>query len=287
MREFEGKVAVVTGAASGIGLALARKLGEQGMRVALADIEADALQNAALDLEKRGVEVLAVRTDVSQADSVNALAEKTLEVFGAVHVLCNNAGVFAGGVSWEAPLEDYEWVLNVNMWGVIHGIRTFVPHLLAHGEEGHIVNTASMAAVTSIPYCAMYTMSKHAVLSLSESLYHELKLRGARIGVSALCPEIVATRIGGGERNRPAHLKRAPGAGASPERDLTERAVRDGIRTGTPPEQIAQRVLEGIRENRFYILAEDVWRRACESRLEDIRLARNPTFAPPVEGDSD
>ncbi len=286
MREFQGKVAVVTGAASGIGLALARMLGEQGMRVALADIEADALQNAALDLEKRGVEVLAVRTDVSQADSVNALAEETLEVFGAVHVVCNNAGVFAGGVSWEAPLEDYEWVLNVNMWGVIHGIRTFVPHLLAHGEAGHIVNTASMAAVTSLPYCAMYTMSKHAVLSLSESLYHELKLRGARIGVSALCPEIVATQIGGGERNRPPHLKRPPGAGASPERDLTEQAVRDGLQTGTPPEQIAQRVLEGIREDRFYILAEDVWRRSCESRMEDIRLARNPTFAPPVEGDS-
>ena len=286
MRSFEGKVAVVTGAASGIGLALARMLGEQGMRLALADIEADALQNAALDLEKRGVEVLAVRTDVSQADSVNALAEETLEAFGAVHVVCNNAGVFAGGISWEAPVEDYEWVLNVNLWGVIHGLRTFVPHLLAHGEEGHIVNTASMAAVTSMPYSAMYTLSKHAVLSLSESLYHELKLRGARIGVSALCPELVATRIDGGERNRPSHLKRPSGAGASPERDLTEQAIRDGIQTGTPPERIAQRVLEGIREDRFYILAEDVWRRACESRLEDIRLARNPTFVPPVEGDS-
>ncbi len=284
MREFDGKVAVVTGAASGIGFALARMLGEQGMRVVLADIETDALQNASLDLEKRGVETLAVRTDVSQADSVSALAEETLEAFGAVHVVCNNAGVFAGGLSWEAPLEDYEWVLNVNLWGVIHGVRTFVPHLLAHGEEGHIVNTASMAAVTSIPYCAMYTMSKHAVLSLSESLYHELKLRGAKVGVSALCPEVVATRIGAGERNRPSHLKRPQSASESPERDLTEQAIRDGLRTGLPPEQIAQRVLEGICDDRFYILAEDVWRRSCETRLEDIRLARNPSFVPPVEG---
>jgi NAD(P)-dependent dehydrogenase (short-subunit alcohol dehydrogenase family) len=283
VREFAGKVAVVTGAASGIGLALARKFGERGMRVALADIDADSLQNAAVDLEKSGVETLAVATDVTRADSVNALAQRTLDAFGGVHVVCNNAGVFAGGPCWESPLEDYQWVMNVNVWGVIHGIRSFVPILLEQGVEGHVVNTASMAAVTHMPYSGIYSMSKHAVLALSESLYHELKLRDAKVGVSALCPELVSTGIADAERSRPAELRRPEGAALSPERALTEQAIREAMKTGVPPEAIAERVVEAIREQRFYILSEDVWRRCCEVRLEDLRQARNPTFAPPVD----
>jgi NAD(P)-dependent dehydrogenase (short-subunit alcohol dehydrogenase family) len=283
VREFAGKVAVVTGAASGIGLALARELGGRGMRVALADIDADSLQSAALDLEKRGVETLAVPTDVTRADSVSALAQRTLDAFGGVHVVCNNAGVFAGGLCWESPLEDYHWVLNVNVWGVIHGIRTFVPILLEQGVEGHVVNTASMAAVTNMPYSGIYSMSKHAVLALSESLYHELKLRGAKVGVSALCPELISTGIADAERSRPAELRRPEGAPPSPERELTEQAIREAMKTGLPPEAIAERVVEAIREQRFYILSDDVWRRCCEVRHEDIRQERNPTFAPPID----
>jgi NAD(P)-dependent dehydrogenase (short-subunit alcohol dehydrogenase family) len=280
--DLKGRVAVVTGAASGIGFALASRFGAEGMRVVLADVEAATLQDAARELEKRGVETLPVPTDVAQAEQVDALAEQTLAAFGAVHVVCNNAGVIAAGLSWEAPLEDYRWVLGVNLWGVIHGIRAFVPILLERGEEGHIVNTASMAAVTSMPYTGIYNMSKHAVLALSESLYHELGLRGARVGVTVLCPELVATRIHRAERNRPDHLKPGAGQAASDERDMVLRALSEGVEHGLPPERMAERVVDAIHERRFYVLSEEVWRRTCETRLDDIRLGRNPTFAPPA-----
>lgn len=279
MKDLAGKVAVVTGAASGIGRALAQKLGAQGMKVVLSDIEEEPVQRVAAELGAQGIEAFPVRTDVSKAEDVEALAGATLKKFGAVHVVCNNAGVFAGGLSWETALEDYEWVLGVNLWGVIHGIRTFVPILLEQGTEGHIVNTASMAAVTTAPFTGAYYLSKHAVLSLSESLYHELALRQAKVGVSALCPEAVATAIDRSERNRPAALRSE--TKSSPEMELVEQALRDQMKVATPPDVIADRVIDAIRENRFYILSNDGWRDACNARLEDIRLRRNPTFAVP------
>jgi NAD(P)-dependent dehydrogenase (short-subunit alcohol dehydrogenase family) len=275
-------VAVVTGAASGIGRALAARFAAEGMKLVLADVEKGALLEAARELEREGCETLAVETDVARAEQVEALARRTLDAFGAVHVVCNNAGVFSGGLSWEAPLADYEWVLGVNVFGVIHGIRSFVPRLLAHGEEGHVVNTASMAALTTLPYAASYHMSKHAVLALSECLHHELLLRGSKVRVSALCPELVATRIDAAERNRPAHLRTAATTG--PEAELVRKAISEGVARGIPPAKIADRVLDAIREERFYVLAEDDWRRAAEVRLEDLRLGRNPTLAPPVGG---
>jgi NAD(P)-dependent dehydrogenase (short-subunit alcohol dehydrogenase family) len=283
MDELRGKVAVVTGAASGIGRALAERFGAEGMKVVLADVERDALEGAAAALARQGIETLAVPTDVSRADDVQALARRTLDALGAVHVVCNNAGVFASGPCWEAPLEDYEWLLNVNLWGVIHGIRTFVPILLEQDTEAHVVNTASMAATISTPYSAIYNLTKHAVLSLSESLYLELSVRQPKIGVSALCPEIVATGIDRAERNRPARLRPST-VRSSPERDMVEASLRQHLPHGTPPAVIAERVLRAIRERRFYVLAEDAWREACETRLEDIRLARNPTFVAPVGG---
>jgi NAD(P)-dependent dehydrogenase (short-subunit alcohol dehydrogenase family) len=285
VKEFKGRVAVVTGAASGIGRALAARFAGEGMKVVLADVEPGALAAAARELQRTGCETLAVETDVSRADQVEALARRTLGAFGAVHVVCNNAGVFTGGLCWEAPLADYEWVMGVNVWGVIHGIRSFVPILLAQGGEGHVVNTASMAALTSMPYAGIYHMSKHAVLALSECLHHELVLRGSQVRVSALCPELVATQIDTAERNRPAHLRPGPGApGAAPERELVQQAIARGIAQGTPPAKIADRVLDAIREQRFYVLSEDAWRRSSEVRCEDLRLGRNPTLAPPVAG---
>jgi NAD(P)-dependent dehydrogenase (short-subunit alcohol dehydrogenase family) len=282
VRDLNGKVAVVTGAASGIGRALAQRFGEEGMKLVLADVETGTLERAARELSAAGCEARPVPTDVSDPAAVEALARSALDAFGAVHVVCNNAGVFAGGLCWEMPLSDYEWVLGVNLWGVVHGIRTFVPILLRQDEEGHVVNTASMAALVSGQLSAPYTLSKHAVLSLSETLYHELTQRGAKVGVSALCPELVATRIGEAGRNRPAHLGREPGA--SPERDMVEGAIRALTPRGAPPSLMADRVVDAIRERRFYVLAEgdDLWRKACETRLDDIRAGRNPTHVVPV-----
>jgi len=282
VKDLRGRVAVVTGAASGIGRALAMRLGRDGMKVVLADVEPDALQRTAQELEKTGVEVLPVVTDVAQAEQVQALAGQTLAAFGKVHVVCNNAGVMIGGLSWEAPVEDYEWVMGVNLWGVIHGIRTFVPILLEQGEQGHVINTASMAALTNMPYSGIYFMTKHAVLSLSETLFHELTLRGARVGVSVVCPEVVATNIDKSERNRPEGLD--SGQVRSQEREVVEAALSKGVGSGVPPDWIADRAIDAMGEGRFYVLAEDGWRRTAETRLEDIRLARNPTFAPPVSG---
>jgi len=282
MQSFAGRTAVVTGAASGIGLALCERFAALGMQVVMADVEAAALGRAAKGLEEAGHPVLAVPTDVSRADALAHLAERTREAFGAVHVLCNNAGVFAGGPCWEAPQSDYDWVFGVNVFGIVHALRSFVPGMLAHGEPAHIVNTASMAALTTAPFAGPYSMSKAAVMSLSETLFLEMKSRSARIGVSVLCPELVATGIGRSERNRPAHLARKPGEGASPERDLVEQAIAASTQAGLAPGVLADRTLEAIRADRFYVLADegDPWREACHARLDDIRAARNPGSTP-------
>jgi NAD(P)-dependent dehydrogenase (short-subunit alcohol dehydrogenase family) len=275
-------VAVVTGAASGIGRALAERFLAEGARVVLADVEEPALDMAVRELCAAHGDVLGVPTDVTRADDVSALADATLDAFGAVHVVCNNAGVFAGGPAWECEVQDYEWLLGVNTWGVIHGVRAFVPILLEQGVEGHIVNTASMAAVTALPFASIYHMSKHAVLAYSECLYHELAMKGGKIGVSVLCPELVATGIAESGRNRPAHLTPSRPPGGSAERELVEQAIAERTAGGVPPALMAERVIRAILENRFYILSEDVWRDCCNTRLDDIRKGCNPTLAVPV-----
>jgi len=278
MVDLRDKVAVVTGAASGIGRALASCFAREGMKVVLADIAAGDLEVVEGELAAQGTETLAVRTDVGKEADVRALAEQTLDRFGAVDVLCNNAGVFTGGLSWQSPRQDYQWLIDVNVWGVIHGVRVFVPIMLGQESEAHIVNTASMAGLTNGPYTAVYTMTKHAVVGYSEALYHDLVMTGAKIGVSVLCPELIQTRIADARRNRPADL-----AGAefqSPERELVEQSLRRlSVEQGVDPLVIAERTLSAIRDNRFYILSDDGWRRSCEVRLEDVRLARNPTFS--------
>ena len=279
LTEFDGKVAVVTGAASGIGRAMCEKFASLGMRVVMADVEGDRLRQSAKRIEATGVEVLAVTVDVSRADELSRLAEDTLERFGGVHVLCNNAGVFAGGLTWDAVGSDWEWVLGVNLYGVLHGIRAFVPIMLEQNEPGHVVNTCSMAGLINTPLSGAYNVSKHAALSLTETLYHELRMKQSPVGCSALCPELIRTGIANSDRNRPPHLKR-PEDADTPEMELVEQAIRSSIETGLDPSVMAERVYQGIKQDQFYLLAEEGtnWEAACLARLEDIRLRRNPTF---------
>jgi len=281
MKNFEGKTAVITGGASGIGRAMGELFLAQGMNVVLADIEQAALDRTVSDLRAAGP-CIGVRTDVSSADEVQRLADRAVEEYGAIHIACNNAGVFTGGLLWEESLADYQWLLDVNVWGVIHGIRTFVPVMAAQDTDCHIVNTASMAAVTAMPYSGIYHMTKHAVLALSESLYHELAFHAPNVKVSVLCPEAINTGIAASERNRPGAYSRAGDIVESDARAMVSQALTDSVAAGIGPEVMARRVLDGIIEGRFYLLSEEGWRDAANTRLDDVRQARNPTFAPPV-----
>ena len=225
MQDFAGKVAVVTGGASGIGLGLATRFAAEGMRLVLADIEDGALEAAAQGLRESGAEVLAVQTDAGDAASMDNLGERTLDHYGAVHIVCNNAGVGTHGRMWELSVNDWEFVLRVNLWGVIHGVRVFAPHLIEQ-DEGHIVNTASMAGLVSVAGAGPYNVSKHGAVTLSETLSAELRDAGSNVGVSVLCPGLVATNLGASERNRPADLR---------ELDAEEIRGASGAGTGLLP----------------------------------------------------
>ena len=279
MKAFQGKVAVVTGAASGIGRALAERCAQEGMKVVLADIEEPALMQTSRDLAAQGAQTLAVPTDVSQAGEVETLARKAFETYSAVHLLCNNAGVGGGKSAWESSLADWEWVLGVNLWGVIHGIHFFVPRMLEQRSEGHIVNTASMAGLTYGPGQSIYKVSKHGVVSLSETLYYELALRGASLKVSVLCPGLVSTNILDAQRNRPARLQAASvKEPLSPQAEAVVQRFQQAVREAMPPGQVADIVFEAIREERFYILTHPTWKAAIQSRMEDMLQERNPTL---------
>ncbi len=276
MRDLRDKVAVVTGAASGIGRGMAERFAAEGMKVVLADVEEDALASVAKALEGGGARVLTVRTDVAKPADVEALAQRTLATFGGVHVLCNNAGVAVGGPSWTLTLADWEWVLGVNLWGVIHGVRTFVPLMLERGEEGHVVNTASMAGLLSGPGMAAYNVSKFGVVTLSETLEIELRALNAQIRVSVLCPGWVNTRINESERNRPRDLAEtnAPTAQAEAMRGMLANALASGL----PPARVAELVVEAIRAERFYILTHPDWKPMITGRMEAIVNDGRPRF---------
>jgi NAD(P)-dependent dehydrogenase (short-subunit alcohol dehydrogenase family) len=281
MKDFKGKTAVITGGASGIGRAMGELFLSSGMQVVLADIEQDALDRTVSELSAIGP-CIGVVTDVSKAQDVQALADKTIDTYGGIHIACNNAGVFAGGLLWEESLADFRWQMDVNVWGVIHGIRTFVPIMKAQDADCHVVNTASMAAVTAMPYSGIYHMTKHAVLAMSESLYHELSFHAPKVKVSVLCPEAINTGISNSERNRPEVYSGDGNIVETEERLMVSQALNDSVSAGIGPEVMAQRVLDGIIEERFYLFSDEAWRNAANIRLDDVREARNPTFAPPI-----
>lgn len=279
MKELKDKVAVITGGASGIGLAIAHRFAVDGATVVLADIEQVPLGAAVDELAATGATVTGVRTDVTDPASVEALRDETLSLHGAVHVLCNNAGVSAGGPAWEISLDVWRWVMEVNVFGVINGIRAFVPTMIEAGE-GHVVNTASIAGLVAVPGIGPYTASKHAVVSISETLLSDLATAGAPVGVSVLCPAFVKTRIHQSDRNAPEGTDRdfvqLPATQAT--WSVFERLVEAGIDTGI----VADAVRDAVLEERFYILTHPETPAWVRSRFETILGGGSPTA--PITG---
>ncbi len=273
MENLQGKVAVVTGAASGIGKAVATRAVGEGMKVVLADVEENALKEATDELGAQGADVIAAVTDVSDLASVMELRDRALREFGAVHLVHNNAGVGTGGPIWEVPEEDWRWILGVNLWGVVHGIAAFVPLFIQQGE-GHVVNTASIAGLTTAPFLGPYNATKQAVVAISETLYKDLQGAGiSGVGVSVLCPGFVATRIAESDRNRPSWAPERDVEGAEEMRGL----IQDLVQGGIAPEQVAERVLDAVRTNTFYILTHPELRGALQARFDDILDGRPPS----------
>ena len=278
MRDFAGKTAFVTGGAAGIGLALGRAFAQSGMKVMLADIETDALQAAVKSLREISPDISGTICDVADAASVERAAQAAFDAFGNVHVVCNNAGVAAGGGIDHISLDNWRWVIDVNLMGVLHGIKSFLPHIRAHGEGGHIVNTASMAGMQGGLGLSPYGASKFAVVSMSEGLNLQLKPHG--IGVSVLCPSYVRTRIGESGRNRPERYGQSqPLDPASPAAAMVA-AIAENIQAGLDPAFVAARVLAAIREDQLYVFTHQGMRAEVEGRFAAILAAMDTVPAP-------
>ena len=282
IKDFRNKTAVLTGAGSGFGLECARIGARRGMKLVLADVQQDALDHAAQELRSLGADVLADRLDVSKAAEVEALGEAVAQRFGAPHLVFNNAGVGAGGLVWETSVKDWEWVLGVNLMGVAHGVRVFTPMMLDAARrdpawQGHMVNTASMAGLLNPPNMGVYNVSKHAVVSLTETLYQDLALVTGQIGASVLCPFFVLTGIHQSQRNRPPGLQEQ---GHQPTRSqligqaMSSKAVGAGKVSAA---DVAQLVFEAVAANQFYIYSHPKAIKSVQTRMQDIMLARNPT----------
>jgi NAD(P)-dependent dehydrogenase (short-subunit alcohol dehydrogenase family) len=282
VREFDGRVAVVTGGASGIGFALASAFAAEGMKIVLGDIEEPALDEAVGKLEAAGAAVIGVVTDVSDGAQVQALADAAVARFGAIHIACNNAGVGAGGLSWEAPLSTWEWVLGVNLWGVVHGLRAFVPVLMQQ-SQGYVVNTASIAGLVAGPFMAPYNASKHAVVAISETLHHEMAMMAPHVKVSVLCPGWVRTRIADSARNRPEESAE-DAAGMSVISGLLHTLIDKGMSS----DEVAGKVLAAIRAEQFWILPHDApgnfWTDFVNERTRSLTDRTNPVMRSPLTG---
>jgi NAD(P)-dependent dehydrogenase (short-subunit alcohol dehydrogenase family) len=282
IHNFSGKTAVLTGAGSGFGLECARLGARLGMNLVLADVQQDALDAAAADIHALGAPVLVMKTDVAKAEQVEALGAATLARFGAPHFVFNNAGVGAGGLIWENTVQDWEWVLGVNLMGVAHGVRVFTPMMLAAAKadadfHGHIVNTASMAGLVNMPNMGVYNVSKHAVVALSETLYQDLALVTDQIGASVLCPYFVPTGISQSHRNRPESSKSShtkPTASQRMSQAMTDKAVGSGKITAA---DVAQRVFDAVASNQFYIYSHPQALSSAQTRMEDVVMGRNPS----------
>lgn len=285
MREFAGRSAVVTGAASGIGRALARRCAAEGMAVALADVDEPGLEATRRELAGEGARAIAVPTDVADAESVEALAAAAEAELGPLHLVFNNAGVLVSGRAWALPLSDWEWVLGVNLFGVVHGVRSFVPRMLAHGQPAHLVNTASVGGLVGGPFLAPYLVSKHAVVALSECLHHELRALDAALRVAVLCPGAVATRISDSERVRPAAHAR-PHAERTPVEAVFEAGMRAAIAAGTSPTAVADATFAALRDDRFWILPDPGYREAVERRTRSIVTGSDPADPGPEARDA-
>jgi NAD(P)-dependent dehydrogenase (short-subunit alcohol dehydrogenase family) len=285
MEEFAGKVAVVTGAASGIGYAMAERFAREGMKVVLADVEKPALDAAVEKLRRHQHDVLGVVTDVSRAESVEELARKTLDAYGKVHVLCNNAGVSGGNgghraIIWEASLQDWQWITGVNYFGVAHGIRVFVPIMLKQAEEGHVVNTSSQAGLA--PAMGVYGATKHAVVSMSESLFRDFRRCNAKLGVTCLCPTVVATNLPYASRNRPPEMRNLDEQEMTPE---TKERVRTLLAAALYPSVVADMVIHAIKVNQLYLITgETAYHDMIRDRMEAILNRRNLNEALLFEG---
>jgi NAD(P)-dependent dehydrogenase (short-subunit alcohol dehydrogenase family) len=277
--DFRGKTAVLTGAASGFGLACARIGASLGMNLVLVDVQKDPLKQAHDELKAMGAQVMAKRVDVSDAKDMQSLAEAVQDRFGAPHLVFNNAGVGAGGLVWENTVQDWEWLLGVNVWGVIHGVRLFTPMMLQAASQdpqwqGHIVNTASMAGLLTPPNMGIYNLTKHAVVALTETLYQDLGLVTEQVGASVLCPYFVPTGIHQSERNRPSHLAAAqPTASQLIGQAMSDKAVTSGKVTA---EQVAQMVFDAVRVNQFYIYSHPKALGNAQTRFDAIVQGRNP-----------
>ena len=274
MQDLTGKTAVITGGASGIGLALAHRFGTAGMRLLIADIEEPALEAATRELSDAGHEVTPTVTDVSELTQIEALADTAASTYGNVHLLCNNAGVGGGGslLVPETSLDMWKWTIDIDLWGVIYGCKVFMPAMAAHGEGAHVVNTASMAGLGSPAFMGAYAVAKHGVVSLSESLAREAQLLGLDIGVSVLCPAFVATAIADSARNLPADIE-APATESGELGDV----VRQLVASGMPPAQVADAVHDAVVHDRFWILTHDDSKVAVTARADEIVSGTNPS----------